>query len=170
MSTLLPSPGKIPVAKNGLIDDALRIASDGYKYSNAGPEPDDAPTGEPFRKPYETQPDFKKPDLSRLPTRVLGEKRLRIFKRNANLGWRAKMGDEESMIATDDELDQQPTQTPRVDSQSSGPSPPTVEEREILHNWTQEMREGSLTFLLNVVTNAPGNIQRKSRHGHISWM
>jgi hypothetical protein len=58
---------------------------------------------EPFRKPEETQPDFKKPELSRLPTRVLGEKRLRIFKRNANLGWRAKMGDEESMMATDEE-------------------------------------------------------------------
>ena len=80
------------------------------------------------------------------------------------------MGDEESMMATDEEHDQQPLQIPRVDSQSSGLSPPVVEEREILHNWTQEMREGSLTFLLNVVTNAPGNIQRKSRHGHISWM
>jgi hypothetical protein len=86
----------------GFVDDALRIASDGYKYSNAGPEPDDAPTGEPFRKSHDVQPEFRKPDLSKFPTRVQGEKHIRIFKRNADLGWRAKMADEESMMAVDD--------------------------------------------------------------------
>ena len=80
------------------------------------------------------------------------------------------MGDEESMMAVDDKQEQQPVQAPQVDIQSSGPPAPTFEEREILHNWTQEVQEGGLTFLLNVVTNTPDNINQKSRNGHIGWM